>query len=130
MSDAPVWYVVFMDSEAKGWWSVFTRPGFEHVCCFAQCPSGVIVHTYKHGRIEIRHHYGYLADDFAREVIREEGCRILKVTSQLSEDNYFRFLLYCVPLVKSCLGIRKCKALTPYGLFNYLVKQDYVEEIV
>lgn len=123
-----IWYVVFMESRDLGFWEFFTCEGFEHVACFAQAPSGVMVHNYENGRIDLIHHEGWEASCFA-SALKAEGKKVLRVRCPEYRGNYMRMFLYCVPLVKSCLGLRKCFAFTPKGLYNWLVNKDYVEEV-
>ena len=126
MPEPRIWYVVVTESNELGIWKIFTRDGYEHISCFAQCPGGVIVHNYQQGRIDLLHHNGWDVEDFAL-ALKEEGKQVLRVTCAVKEGNFSRAFIYCVSMVKSCLGIRDCHAYTPEGLFVWLKKQDYVE---
>jgi len=114
------WYVVFDNSENLTWERNFTRKGFEHCFCFAWSLSGTAVINYDGSFLEFKE-LPHSADELALAFC-QEGKEVLKV-SFLKKDKrkIFRGFTYCVSIVKSCLDLRNCWAVTPYGLYRWLL---------
>jgi len=120
------WYVVFCDSDEIGlpfrW---FTREGFRHCFCIAESPTGTLIMNYTDFHCEVRMGYNQSASDMAFGFVNA-GCKVLEVHTEKRRGFNLRGFIYCVPLTKSFLGLRRCWAITPFSLHKWLKKCNLI----
>lgn len=117
------WYVVFCDSDEITYpFKLFTRKNFEHCFCFSQSPAGVIVLNYTSYNCEARFASGKSAEDYAIE-FHNTGANVLRIITSGDNNFILRGFIYCVTLTKTFLGLRKCFAITPFGLYKWLKRE-------
>lgn len=116
------WYLVFGNSNMRGWWSALCRPGFEHVLLFAQHAENVICLDPTNKRLNVRIGYNLSAEVIAQDYAMQLGNTVVKVTTTQKAMVFPPICMYCVALAKYALGLPVWSGITPYGLFMYLIK--------
>lgn len=132
------WYVVFEDlGDNNKWWHMFTRPGMRHVWAFARNPEPL------HGWTRVDYGRGFCrVDHVTDDELKRRGfdhlakwCEannkiVLPCISRITGTDSVSYMpMNCVAVVKSLLNLHRCRAVTPWQLYKYLVKHrlDVVE---
>jgi hypothetical protein len=118
------WHVAFVPGPVLRWWDVLCSPSMRHVLAFGWCDHAqvwVIVDA-THAGLRIRlvpdgiPFYGVLAQ------MKVAGASFLEMDVQESTSTGLRFGLWCVPVVKSLLGVGGW-ALRPEALYREMVRK-------
>lgn len=121
----------------SGYWVVFSgqtehkilklllKKGYRH--CFVLINDGINWFSFdplSHCSEIIIHHH--IDPDFNLcEWVENSGCEVIKYSPEpIISKPYFPMICTCVESVKRVLRIRKLSIVTPYGLRNYLLKQN------
>lgn len=120
------WYVAFVPSERLILSLPFVHDEqFGHVFCFADTSDGVVIQEFDGNRITVRHLAQVSAPSLGFDLVKG-GAKVLSVTSTPARVT-LGGLLYCVSVVKSCIGLRGCYAITPFGLYQHLKSSPSLE---
>jgi hypothetical protein len=92
--------------------------------CLAESPVGTLIMNYVHGGCEVRFAPGVAAMDMALDFLNGGEAHVLRVHTEKSPGMYYRGAIYCVSLTKSFLGLRGCRAVTPWGLHSWLKRSN------
>lgn len=118
------WLIVFDkgQSEQKRWWHLLPlRMG--HVFLLREAGSGVLMLNPVEWGLAVRYESISLID--AAQHYGANAQAILSYTCDYRRNvlPVRRGVITCVSIVKAVLGLRKCRAVTPFGLYRQLLKR-------
>lgn len=122
------WYIGFTSRPRQHWFDLFTHRDYRHVVALRFDPvcgvwiyydvavNGTVLQVYPQGSKII-------------SAVIAEVPRWLAIDGQAGNYRFGLWRLYCVPAVKSLIGLRSC-ALRPKALYRDLVKAGAVPAFV
>lgn len=122
------WYVVFEHGDMPYWWAKYLHAGFRH--CWILRWDGynwiAVNPRLGHTDIEILPYYRY---EDIKNIYIDTNCSVIIHAKVWRDTTRIRSpwptAFTCVEQVKAALGIRDWRLITPYGLFNYLLRGNY-----
>lgn len=114
------YYIVFSNTDTRPFNRL--RKGFQHVMLLQDDAARLT--AFDHSLANTKIGYVYSLDKHAvLSRMVEEGCTVVECLGLLTEFKTPLIVPTCVNMIKRILGISSLATLTPYQLFNYLLKR-------
>ena len=114
------WYVLFLESDFKYWWTKYLQPGFTHCYVVRWTPLGWLYFNWGLGYAEVD---AIVTSTMNPRKIEPKATHVLKVYSWRKSKLRMTGLPTCVESVKAILGIHHW-CMTPYQLYKFLKKEN------